>query len=244
MLPDVALRRPLHFHRGIVDNRSGARLQRRKGFGVRMAVADTEDVDIYQRLRAGDPLAPSDLCVAYLDTLGAWLMAGNPTIHPHDCQTAAADALLSLIKNPASYKPELRGLRGYLQMAATGDLRNLLAGARRYALRSLSYDDVEQSSEARNLVQEDADPADIVVRRESEASEVIGLPSLPPALLAGFTEEERAVRELMWRGERRTPVYAALLHISDRPMEAQQREVKRVKDRIKVRLRRAGVSDD
>ena len=209
-----------------------------------MAVAETEDTDLYRRLLAGDPLASSDLCVAYLDTLAAWLIARNPKVHPNDCETAAADALLSLIKNPASYKPELRGLRGYLQMAATGDLRNLLKSAQRHTLRSLSLDDVEHSSEARKLVQEDADPAEIVVRREGEAPVVTGLPPLPPALLAGLTEEERAVRELMWRRERRTSAYAKVLHLTDRPMDEQRREVKRVKDRIRMRLRRAGVSDD
>ncbi|HEV7214509.1 MAG TPA: hypothetical protein VGP33_05235 [Chloroflexota bacterium] len=208
-----------------------------------MAVADTEEANLYQRLRAGDPLAPSDLCVAYLDTLAAWLMACHPNVHPNDCETAAADALLSLIKNPASYKPELRGLRGYLQMAATGDLRNALDRTRRQSGRNVSLEVVELSSEAGKLAQEDADPADIVARREGEAPMAVGLPTLPDAVKAAFNREEQAVRRLMWLGERSTAKYAAALNILDQPVEEQRLEVKRVKDRVKKRLQRAGISD-
>lgn len=208
-----------------------------------MAVAPVEDVALHRRLLAGDPLAPSDLAVAYLDALAAWLTAHNPGAHPHECQTAAADALLSLMKNPAAYKPELRSLQGYLRMAATGDLRNLLKSTSRHTWRSLSFEDVELSGEARKLVQEDSDPADIVARREGETPSVIGLPALPEVVQAVFTQEEQQVRQLMWRGERSTAVYAAILHIADRPVEEQRREVKRMKDRLKKRLQRAGVDD-
>lgn len=208
-----------------------------------MAVAVTKEADLYQRLRDGDPLAPSDLAVAYLDDLADWLGARNPGADPHACQTAAEDALLSLMKNPASYKPELRGLTGYLRMAATGDLRNLLKSERRHTLRSTSFEAVELSGEAGKLTQEDADPAVIAERREAEQPASVGMPVLPAAVQATFTPEEQQVRELMWRREYKSAVYAAVLHIADRPVEEQQQEVKRVKDRIKKRLKRAGVED-
>jgi hypothetical protein len=72
---------------------------------------------------------------------------------------------------------------------------------------------------------------------------VVGMPVLPAAVQATFTPEEQQVRELMWRREYKTAVYAAVLHIADRPVEEQRQEVKRVKDRIKKRLKRAGVDD-
>ena len=244
MLSRAAWRSPLPFQAAMVHNRRGATILRRKGCGRRMAVVDQEGADLYRRLRADDPLAASDLCVAYLDALAAWLATRHPRAHPHDCQTAAGDALLSLIKNPAAYKPELRSLRGYLQMAAMGDLRNVLKSASRHTGRSVSFDDVEQSREAGKLVVEDGDPAEIVARQEDEALIVIGLPVLPPDVQAGLSDEEQQVRELMWRRERKTPAYAAVLHIADRPIAEQRREVKRVKDRISMRLKRAGVSDD
>ena len=61
---------------------------------------------LYERLLAEDPTAPSDLAVTYLDRLTTWLIARNPGVHPNDCATAAGDALLALIKNPRTYKPE------------------------------------------------------------------------------------------------------------------------------------------
>jgi DNA-directed RNA polymerase specialized sigma24 family protein len=208
-----------------------------------VAVAPVADVALHGRLLAGDPAATSDLATAYLDSLAAWLIANNPRAHPHDCQTAAADALLSVMKNPASYKPELRSLLGYLRMAATGDLRNLLKSASRHAWRSLSFEAVELSGEAGKLIQEDSDPADIVAHREGETPSVIGLPALPEALQVGLTQKEQLVRQLMWRGERSTAVYAEVLQIADRPVDEQRREVKRMKDRLKKRLQRAGVDD-
>jgi hypothetical protein len=208
-----------------------------------MAALPMEEAELYERLRDGDPTAPSDLAVAYLDDLAGWLSAHNPGVDPHLCQSAAEDALLSLMKNPAAYKPELRGLTGYLRMAATGDLRNLLKSERRHTLRSVPFEDVELSGEAGKLIQEDANPAVIVENREAERPAVVGMPVLPAAVQATFTPEEQQVRELMWRREYKTAVYAAVLHIADRPVEEQRQEVKRVKDRIKKRLKRAGVDD-
>jgi hypothetical protein len=208
-----------------------------------MAVAVAEDVALHQRLLANDPVAPSDLLSKYLDDLADWLIAHNRRVDPHDCTTAAEDALLALIKSPASYKPDRGGLRGYLQMSATGDLRNLLESARRHAGRNVSLELVELSRDAGKLAQEDADPADIVADREGKVPESIGLPALPEAVRATFTREEQQVRQLMWRGERSTAAYAVVLNIVDRPLEEQRQEVKRVKDRLKKRLQRAGLHD-
>jgi hypothetical protein len=54
------------------------------------------------------------------------------------------------------------------------------------------------------------------------------------------TEVDRRVLRLMVDGERRTAVFAAVLGLDGQPAEAQRREVKRAKDRIKKRLERAG----
>ena len=44
----------------------------------------------------------------------------------------------------------------------------------------------------------------------------------------------------MLAGERRTAVFAAAVGLSDRSLREQAQEVKRVKDRIKKRIERAG----
>jgi hypothetical protein len=46
--------------------------------------------------------------------------------------------------------------------------------------------------------------------------------------------------DLMREGEKRTVVFADAAGFSDLPPEEQAREVKRVKDRIKKRIQRAG----
>ncbi len=58
-------------------------------------------------------------------------------------------------------------------------------------------------------------------------------------MIAAFDDAERRAFELMRAGERRTAVFAAALGLTDRPPAGQADEVKRVKDKIMQRLRRA-----
>ena len=59
-------------------------------------------------------------------------------------------------------------------------------------------------------------------------------------MVAGFDAAERGVWELMLAGDRSTAAWAAAaLGVADQSRADQEREVKRVKDRIKTRLRRA-----
>jgi hypothetical protein len=52
--------------------------------------------------------------------------------------------------------------------------------------------------------------------------------------------KDRQILSLRLQGERRTEVFAAVLGISNLPIEVQRREVKRTKDRIDKILRRQG----
>src|SRR5437016_12276151 len=91
------------------------------------ALPDPEEAgNLYQRLAGGDPTASADLAVAYLGPLIRWLGEHNRRIDPQFCEQAAGDAILALIRNPASYRPERRALEAYLHMSAQGDLKNLL----------------------------------------------------------------------------------------------------------------------
>ena len=56
-----------------------------------------------------------------------------------------------------------------------------------------------------------------------------------------MTSEERAVFSLMPEGERSTGVAAETMGIGELPPSEQSREVKRVKDRSKKRIRRRGI---
>lgn len=79
---------------------------------------DEEGRDLRDRLLAGDTTASNDVVAAYLDDVADWLEALYPQKHPNDCPTAAADAVLTFIRNPATYDPEKQILEKYLRMSA------------------------------------------------------------------------------------------------------------------------------
>jgi hypothetical protein len=197
---------------------------------------------MYQRLLAGDPVAPSLLAEAFLDQLAEELQRYNPREDPHLCTEAAEDAIISLIKNPRSYDPA-RGvaLLSYLRMSAKGDLQNRIRKERRHSDRRADLAAVEVSPVVGKYLQDgEADPLQILVRWEEMREMIAGMPTIPPVVLDGLNEQERAVLELMRRGERRTAAYAQALCIIDLPFAEQQRCAKQVKDRLQKRLQRAG----
>jgi RNA polymerase sigma-70 factor (ECF subfamily) len=199
--------------------------------------AGTDALAIHARLCADDPVAPADLANAYLDDLTNWLITTHPQVDPHLCCQAAEDAILSLIKNPHSFKPDKSQLDTYLRMSARADLRNALGRERRHSKRREKLEVVELASSGRNPHQEEGDPA-LVVEREEEGREALAR-AVSLDIEQGFTREEQRVFELMLKGERRTDAFARALAIADLPERHQRKEVKRIKDRIKRRIQRA-----
>jgi RNA polymerase sigma-70 factor (ECF subfamily) len=183
--------------------------------------------DLHRRLAAGDPTATADLAAAFLDPLVSHLRAAQRHVDDHFLIDAATEALLSVMRDPAVYNPERAELPAFLRMAAKGDLLNLLARERRHQDRREPTDCVELEAVAGNNPPEDD-----------------GLPSFDdPRLapvIASLSEAESEALKLMRAGERRTEAFAAALGITGLSSDEQQREVKRVKDRIVVRLKRAG----
>lgn len=194
-------------------------------------------MDIHTRLCADDPVASSDLAIAYLEPLAAWLRRTNPSLDPHLGDQAAEDAILSLIGKPRSFDPAKSPLDVYLRMSAKGDLRNALERERRHSSRRADLADVELRGAVGNLMQVERDPARIV-EQESEWRDAREQ-SIPTAVEQALTPEERRVLSLMLDRERRTEVYARALGISAQPDGEQRQAVKRIKDRIKRRIKRA-----
>jgi hypothetical protein len=203
--------------------------------------------NLHARLLADDPVAPSDLAMAYFEPLTVWLEALYPRLHPHECATAAGEAIMALIKNPQSYKPERQhreSLLNYLRMSARGRLSNLLRAERRHSKRRADLEAVALSPVmGKYLWDEDADPARIVERQEEESA-VPALPALPDSLRATLSPVEIEMLRLMDSKERRTIVFARLLGIADQPVAEQRRDVKRAKDRLHKRRQRAGNDHD
>lgn len=192
---------------------------------------------IHARLVDGDPTAPADLAIAYLDPLTVWLQAHNPRLSdPHLCATAAEDALLALIKNPLSYNPDRQTLEVYLRMSARGDLLNLLDREQRHQNRQASWEAVELSPDRRKYLQDSTSDPELQVISTEEANRTVTIPR-------GLTPPEERVLSLMLDGERKTVAYVDAMGIGHLPLDDQRREVKRVKDRLKKRIARAERND-
>ena len=195
-----------------------------------------DDRALHARLIRRDPTAPSDLAVAHLEPLvgalrRAFPRGRFPAADDALLETVAHDLILDLAERPEQYDPDRGGLAAYLRMAARRDVLNAVEKEHRRARRLAPLEDVELSAPARNREWTGAaDPADALAR------------AVDPATIASargeFDTVEWEVVQLMADGERRTPIFAQILGLADRPPPEQEREVKRVKDRLKKRLQR------
>ena len=191
---------------------------------------------IHKRLLANDPIAPADLADNVLDVLIKKLSSKYYYLHDPDIIIdAVSDALLSYIKNPKQFKPSERGLLGYLQMAAEGDLKNALSKVSRRYKKECVIDDVELTLLGGNIslrkkyVQNETFLSDDKDKLKKLYSEIKTLFSDPKDL---------QMAELILKGERLTATFAKLLCLEKESITVQQCAVKRNKDRIKKRIER------
>src|SRR5215510_13885735 len=112
---------------------------------ARSTVSNKEALSLYERLLADNPTSSVDLANTFLNPLANWLIEHNPRIDSHLYETAAEDAILGLIKNPVTYKPERQTLEVYLRISASGDLKNLLRSEMRHSERKAYWEAVEHS---------------------------------------------------------------------------------------------------
>ena len=192
-----------------------------------------EGLTLHLHLGDLNPAAVADVCQAYLNPLLAWLAARYPTIDPHLRQTAAHDALLTYVQSPQAYDPTRSDLASYLRMAARWDLANLLKREGKHHQGRVAWAVVEDAVEGGNLL--GAEDPSLPLERAEETQE---WQAFLETLAENFTAEERNVLELMLAGEKKTGVYAKVLGMDGRPATEQEREVKKVKERIKKRLER------
>jgi DNA-directed RNA polymerase specialized sigma24 family protein len=196
-----------------------------------------EALRLHQRLLARDPTARADLATAYLVPLVVWLHETNPAVPVDLCEEAAGDALLALMRNPASYAPALQALEAYLRMSARGDLLNALRKERKHHQGRVALDSVELSPQAGKYLGRDDDPS-LPLRLAEEVRAVTD--SVPDSLRSKLSGPDLRALELILRRVRDPAAYAevwGLLHLSTKE---QSREVKKRKDRLKVMLKRAG----
>lgn len=189
---------------------------------------------LHLRLCDQGPTAPADVCRAYFVPVLAWLETRSRHADPHFLQTAAEDALLAYVQRPQAYDPGRLDLGAYLRMAAYRDLLNLLNKERRRQRGRTPWNVVEEGEEGGNLSGREEGPLAGLERAE-EAEEGR---QLLRQVSERFTEAERQVLDLLLARERRTAAYAVVIGCAGLPGPEQEREVKRVKDRVIKRLER------
>src|SRR3954447_10474518 len=157
---------------------------------------------LHQRLLGGDRVASADLAETYLDWLAAWVARTNPRADPQQCDTAAADAILDLIRRPQAYDPTKLGLEAYLRMSAAGDLKNLQRKEYRRTVHQVDLEAVELSLDAGKYLSDEADdPARIAERREEDMAKQTELAPRLEAARDGLSDGEAQALELLRQGE-------------------------------------------
>ena len=198
-----------------------------------MPSATDEERALHARLLAGDLTTSAEVASLYLPGLVETLSRKYPEVTARDetmVRDAATDALLNYVASPGAFDPERRTLRGYLFMVAKGDLLNALDKARREQGREKSVDPVELRQSTRNTEVETPKAERELHHQELRAR----LNELVPDPM------EQQVLELMLEGERDTMAYAIVMGVVEMDGDARRDEVKRVKDKLKARLKRAG----
>lgn len=189
------------------------------------------NIALHARLLAFDPTAFADLCATHLATTIARLGRRYPHACPHLVEQSVHDAFLDHGKRPERYDPTRSPLPAYLLLVAARDLANALEQEARHHRKRSPV--VELASVARNSLVDER-PLELLVRREDEAAQRAYLRAVRDAC----TPAERVVLDLLLSGERATASCAAALGLDDHPVAEQEREVKRLKDRVMKRLLR------
>jgi hypothetical protein len=180
-------------------------------------------------LLAGDGTMPGVICQAFLDPLLAHLRRTFPHEDDHLLQEAVHSALLGYVKHPETYNPDRNpNLGRYLKMAVSGDARNLHSRERRrqrgrkvVELDTLGGNEPVAGGPLLRLIRDEE------TDQLSRAADAVGASS-----------EDLVVMRLFLKGEKATVVYAAALGLTHLPVQEQEAEVKRAKDRVKKRWRR------
>lgn len=189
---------------------------------------DDELLDAWRAVVA-DPTSVGEFVALTLRPLAEGLSRWWRNTDPDTVESAAADALLAFARRPSAYDPTRSPLPAYLRRIARCRLINLLNSEGRHQSGRISWESVELHVADRNEPVDDDLPS-------------FDTPALR-AVVAGFSDAERGVFDLMVGGERDTPIFAAAMGLTDLPADQQEAEVKRAKDRIKARLKRAGASN-
>ena len=190
----------------------------------------------------GDPVAQSRLAEAIYPHL-VWLLGIKYKVNIDDdwIHEAASEAVIKFLKKPETYDPEKKGLLSYLERAAKWRLDDIIERNNTYRKRFISSESPKIIEFRQNV--EVLDGLSVLeIKEEFEKRKTNNAEPDLTGILPQLFENEIDVRmaELICAKVRSTTQYVAVLNISGESAEEQKRIVKRHKDRIKLKLKRAG----
>lgn len=196
-----------------------------------MASATDYERQLHERLLQKEETASAELCCHFLEPLIQHFKRIFPDVALRDetliCD-AVTDALLNYIDNPSQYDPQRRSLEGYLKMSAEGDLKNALDKEKR------RQEHFEKKSVELSLISRKG-----IMKGESTPEQQIVTKEIQEQLQRIFPEKsDQGLADAILSGVRETSHYAEILGITHLPEHEQRIQVKRAKDRIKVKLNR------
>ena len=200
-----------------------------------MPKATAEELKLHTRVLDGDNVAISQVFVRYGDDVVEHLKKYYPKVVSIDLETiyeSVTDAFISYNKYPERYDPERMTLFDYLKMLSEGDMKNIIE--RKINRKKKEGIKVELNEEIRNSrSQEIVNPEDELITFEIKHLHEKQLRKLFGAKL------DYEIAKLVIDGVRETTPYAEILGAENLEKSEREAEVKRAKDRVKIRIKRA-----
>ncbi len=195
---------------------------------------------LHGRLLAGYPEAGPEIAAIAYGPLVEYLIAHHPCVDPGAVHDAVADAVVAYLDRPARANGVGgRQVMAHLQLAAWRNILNHRRREGRLKRREQRYaaDLGRRRRDSDRRVVALLGSAGKVLEEAIDPGESAEVSAMEPA---GWSTEERTVWVLFRAGERRTAEYAAALGITGRPVSDQRVIVKRIKERLRVRVKRGG----
>lgn len=208
---------------------------------------------LHERMSAGDPTLLGDVAQLVIEPLIGQLRRRFRHVDDQHLQDGAADALIEYGKNPAQANATAgAGVMGFLVKRSESRVkdrtrkekqRDRAEGGYAHGLDPSAERDRGNVVELRRVRTEhdqealnnavSALPIDVEERLEREAQ-------IKEVLAGTKTELDRRLLEMILAGVRETAEYARVLGIDGKPVEVQEAEVKRYKDRLTTAAKRRG----
>jgi hypothetical protein len=186
---------------------------------------EIESARLTAELLAGQASAAGEIATEFLSPLIGYLRHKFPNVDPELCETAAEDAILILVRGETNYDVNKLELGAFLRVIG---FRKLAKLHRKHTRRSreISLESVAEPSDEGNYSQWEEETL------SWDHPQLVGE-------MATFNPTDTQLLNLMRAGVRSHAEFAPVLGLASSTPADLAAEVKRNKDRIKTRLKRA-----